>query len=681
MRIKHIRLENIRSFTNDELAFPEGTILLCGDIGAGKSTILLGVEFALFGILRGTMNGTSLLRNGEHEGSVTLTFAIGQKEITIKRTLKRQKDTVQQGNGYIVVDDVKTEGTSTELKARVLELLGYPQDLLSKSKNLIYRFTVFTPQEEMKQILVEDSESRVDTLRKAFGIDKYHRIRENIVIYARKLKEDAKVLEGKMSDLHVKEEQCQQLMEEIEKRKKELDLDGLQKQREVVNAEREKLLAAEKELKVIQAQQNARKILDEKILNEVKQRKQKAEHIGRLTGEIAKLKDEVSEIPDRKELQEQIDGLQKQARALDREIAEHNRTMGGLGSTQAEAEKIKQKIAELTQCPFCEQEVGPGHKEKIRLREDEKLTRAQKQQQELQQSIRSKQEQKAELDLRCDRLNKQLQQIQLLTYKKKNYEEKVAEKARLQAEFQKAKETIADLNRQKMQYKVENPEDIEKAHQQMRNRFEAEQKKLSEMEKHQESIKGQLQVNEKNLERLQKEILEKKQAKQQQRKIRERIQWLEEYFTPLMRTIELNVMRTIQREFNEYFKRWFSMLIEDELLSARLDEEFTPILEQNGYETSVVNLSGGEKTSCALAYRLALNKVINDVVESIKTKDLIILDEPTDGFSSEQLDRVRDVLDTLDMQQVILVSHESKIEGFVDTAVHVKKQNHVSQIE
>ena len=67
------------------------------------------------------------------------------------------------------------------------------------------------------------------------------------------------------------------------------------------------------------------------------------------------------------------------------------------------------------------------------------------------------------------------------------------------------------------------------------------------------------------------------------------------------------------------------MLMEDENIDVRVDEEFTPVIIQNNYETDITNLSGGEKTSVALAYRLALNKVINDLINNIKTKDLIIL--------------------------------------------------------
>ena len=44
-------------------------VLISGDIGTGKSTILLSIDFALFGIRRGELPGNSLLRNGESQGS------------------------------------------------------------------------------------------------------------------------------------------------------------------------------------------------------------------------------------------------------------------------------------------------------------------------------------------------------------------------------------------------------------------------------------------------------------------------------------------------------------------------------------------------------------------------------------------------------------------------------------
>jgi len=122
------------------------------------------------------------------------------------------------------------------------------------------------------------------------------------------------------------------------------------------------------------------------------------------------------------------------------------------------------------------------------------------------------------------------------------------------------------------------------------------------------------------------------------------------------------------------------MLVSDSF-NAKLSDDFTPIIEQQDYEIDYAYLSGGERTAVALAYRLALNQVINSLISKIKTKDIVILDEPTDGFSEQQLDKMRDVLQELNVKQLIMVSHEQKIEGFVENVIKFKKENGVSQQE
>ena len=154
--------------------------------------------------------------------------------------------------------------------------------------------------------------------------------------------------------------------------------------------------------------------------------------------------------------------------------------------------------------------------------------------------------------------------------------------------------------------------------------------------------------------------------------------WLEKFFVNLMTMMEKQIMMSIYHEFNELLKEWFSILIED--IDIKLNQEFSPILIQNGYETDINNLSGGEKTSVALAYRLALNKVINNMIKTIKSKDFIILDEPTDGFSTDMLDKVRDILEQMDMKQVIIVSHEPKLESMVENVIRISKDDHVSSV-
>src|SRR4030042_3110070 len=137
-------------------------------------------------------------------------------------------------------------------------------------------------------------------------------------------------------------------------------------------------------------------------------------------------------------------------------------------------------------------------------------------------------------------------------------------------------------------------------------------------------------------------------------------------------------MIKLKTEFSKLFAEWFYTLVSDDSFIVRLGDDFTPIIEHQDYEIDYAYLSGGERTAIALAYRLALNQVINSFLSKIKTKDLVILDEPTDGFSEQQLDKMRGVLEQLNVAQLIIVSHEQKIEGFVQNVIHLKKENGLS---
>jgi len=73
-------------------------------------------------------------------------------------------------------------------------------------------------------------------------------------------------------------------------------------------------------------------------------------------------------------------------------------------------------------------------------------------------------------------------------------------------------------------------------------------------------------------------------------------------------------------------------------------------------------------------------KIVEKIETGKKAKVLLILDEPTDGFSSEQLDKIRELLEQIRIKQIILVSHEPKLESYVDNIIRVHKEEHVSRI-
>ena len=175
------------------------------------------------------------------------------------------------------------------------------------------------------------------------------------------------------------------------------------------------------------------------------------------------------------------------------------------------------------------------------------------------------------------------------------------------------------------------------------------------------------------------EIHRREDALFRSRRLREREIWLTDYFVPTVKLIEKSVLATINLEFDSMFKRWFSMLVSDTDKEVSVDEDFTPVVSQGGYEQDVRYLSGGERTSVALAYRLALNMLAQRVSVGMKS-NLLILDEPTEGFSKDQLGNVREVLDEVGCPQMIIVSHDKELESFADQIFRIDKTGSESTV-
>jgi len=204
MLIKSIKIKNIRSYKEGEIVFPEGSTLLMGDIGSGKTSVLLAIEFALFG-LQPSQKGNSILRNNESEAEVNLELMVGEDKVIIERGLKKSGKSVSQTDCAITINNDRFEGSVTEIKNKILALLNYPQEFAKKTNDL-YKFTVYTPQEEMKQIIQESNDTRLNTLRHVFGIDKYKRIEENIDVLTTKLRQEIKLKEGEIGNIEVKKQ-------------------------------------------------------------------------------------------------------------------------------------------------------------------------------------------------------------------------------------------------------------------------------------------------------------------------------------------------------------------------------------------------------------------------------------------------------------------------------------------
>lgn len=685
MRLKRLKLRNIRSYLNQEINFPQGSVLLAGDIGTGKSTVLLAIEFALFGIKAGELPGNALLRHGKKEGSVELTFSLGKKEVLVKRFLKKTKNGVSQDAGYLVVDGIKKDATPKELRSLVFELLGYPKELVSKSKDLIYRYTVYTPQDLMKDILHEHPEERLDTLRRVFNMDKYKRVRENSKIILAHLREEKKELEGLSHNLAERKKEHAQIGDQrkiLEEKLKKLQPELILLQ-EAVAQRALNLEKQEKKMKTYHDRVRELKVVEARFLSILEQRKQNTLRGERLQQEIDQLQKEVSgkaeAIKDFSPLIKEKSTFLVQSEQALRSL---HQQIHAAQTKKELSEDTKKKVLQLQDCPLCKQQVSHTHKESITQEEDKKvdqflltITEARKKEKLLSHNMESTKKE-------VEELRQKQHEADLINLKLKNLDDRKEEQKRLCQGQDDMKKEIGALNikKKELHESITSYEGVEKEYQVLREKLEKARQEERTIAIETASVKKEVEGLDTLQATFERDIHQKEQAAGTLKKVGEAQQWLQDYFTKLMFTIEKHVMVQINKEFNELFKNWFSILMEDETINVRLDDEFSPILEQNGYETFIRNLSGGEKTSVALSYRLALNKVVNDIIGEIKTKDLLVLDEPTDGFSTEQLDKIREVLDLVNVSQVIVVSHEAKIESFVDHVLRVGKQDHASTV-
>jgi len=681
MKLKKIELNNIRSYEKEEVEFSDGTTLLAGDIGSGKTSVLLGIEFALFGLQPG-QKGTSLLRKGADYGGVKLNFEVKGKEIEIERTLKKNK-TVSQDYCAITIDGEKQEVSVTELKNKVLEILNYPKEF-SKKQNLLYKFTVYTPQEEMKEIIVQDSKSRINTLRHVFGIDKYKRILENTSIILSKIREEKRHKEGQVSNLEEDKQDLKNKEKQLEEKRE--NLKGYEKTLEEKSEVRKKAEQDKEEVnkKIEEKNKLNQEIEKTRIMISNKQEKvaDNKRTIRQLEGQINELKTIEFDESKISKNQEEISQLKQSKKQLEDRKLEISSRVSSLNMKNDENNKVKEKLKHIEVCPTCLQNVNWDYKNNVLKKMDENILQNNKEMEKLKKERENTVKQIEKIEQDISRLEKEVQDLNLLKMKLQNLEEKENRKKEVEGNNESLNKDIEMLNKH-----IESLKSSILEYQKYDNLFEEKQKALKQAQDEEKSaeikvaeIKREIELYKQQIEDIKKRIEKTEEIKKQLNHLNNLLNWVSANFVSLISSTERNVMTKLKKEFSRLFAAWFSMLV-PEGFNVRLDDEFTPIIEHQDYEIEYNYLSGGERTAVALAYRLALNQVINSLLSKIKTNDMVILDEPTDGFSETQLDKMRNVLEQLSVNQLIIVSHEQKIESFVDNVIRFKKENGVSYKE
>ena len=682
MLLRTLKLRNIRTYEEGEISFPTGAILFEGGIGSGKSTLLLAIEFALFGL--GNEKGTTLLSLGRNEGSVELVLEARGKEVRIHRSLVRTKRGAGVNQGALVPGGVKQDDcwiehegrrssySPKEMKEAVLKILNYNEPMDPKAKSVIFRYAVYTPQEEMKEILAQAPEERLQTIRKALRLEEYKVARDNAQAVAKELGQRARFLmegakrlpeiERALKDLEGKVPALQQEIEEIaeaimdnevEVKGHKAEREGLRKRLEALSGEARKLAELSSSLGDTE------------------------ERINSLGSSISSNKKKVGEL--RQRISEITTSLKKPEMTLEeaeRRLTEARDKLAGFMETLGTASYEFRNYSSLVEkkvCPTCNQRVDT---------------------EEFRSKLETARGELAKINTEKARLEKEVKALEASRQTAVKYETESGSITGLEDRLYDTEEQIhkdeeelkkAEALRKDLERKVKESQAAAKDYEGVKREFDENEGLIEELEGKGKDLESRKARREGDMRNVQTQMDTLKQAKDEieaQRakadSLTDYANWLKEYFAVALERIELSILTAANREFDEEFSRWFSFMVEDPTKSVRVDEDFTPMVTQDAYEQEVSNLSGGERTALALAYRLALNKTVQR--RAGVDSGLLILDEPTDGFSKDQIGRIGDLLRELNLVQAIIVSHERELEGAVDHIFRVQKEDGKSKV-
>jgi exonuclease SbcC len=672
MLVRRIALRNIRSYNDGEetaLEFPDGVVLLEGDIGSGKSTLLYALEFALFGF--SDMKGGHLLSETADDGRVSVTFQAGGQEYTVQRRLRRKGGDVIQEDCHFKSKTESVRLSPSDMKERVVSLLGFNEPTHPRAESLVYRYAIFTPQERMKDIVTQDSEARLHVIRRVLGAQTYQAAAENSTLVEKKVGRQGYGLRKASEDLEDKKQTLKELAKGV--KTLESEIPGLESTA-AGTAETVRSLETQwgklQEERVALDKVTARIPLLERSARDAKRKAEEAEQ------DIQDLQARLD-----RELLPAIAAFEAMTppshslTAVEVRLSSARDAASQLMASKEAAEVEHLRVSDLASrgvCPVCGQSLPAD------LRHRSEHTKAEVVRLEVELS-------KAQATLEA--ISKEAASTHEWVDARKSNDKDLKEKQRAVRELERARKTLEDANGRIADDLAELKEAQAKA-ESMRGvteRLEAVQTRLRDARRSDKRAGEDLQSALTHMadltqerDRLQIEVAKKETQSKEARRLGSYQTWLSDFFRPSVESIERQTLILAAARFNRHFQRFFSALVDEAEMVVRVREDFTPVFEREGFEQEFEALSGGERTSLALAYRFALNTVVGE--DTLGPAELVILDEPTDGFSREQVYRMRGLLEALGSKQVILVSHERELESMADHVFKVEKRNGTSNI-
>src|SRR4051812_39676024 len=185
-----------------------GLFLLTGPTGAGKSSILDAICFALYGVLPGVREVRAV--RSDHAAptahpSVELELTLGERRYRVRRTpewqrpKKRGEGTTRE-NASATLVELTGDDDERLVSARIAEV-GHELSLLLGMTSEQFMQVVLLPQGEFQTFLRATSDQRQAVLQRLFRTERFATIEDWVQRRSRELNASAERLEGEVNRL------------------------------------------------------------------------------------------------------------------------------------------------------------------------------------------------------------------------------------------------------------------------------------------------------------------------------------------------------------------------------------------------------------------------------------------------------------------------------------------------
>jgi len=679
MKIELVRLENIRSHEKSTVPFTKGFNCLVGGVGCGKSSILYAIDFALFGDPIGR-SFEYLLREGADAGKVIVQFVQNGKSYRISRGLKRRGKSIGQDPEALklfedetVVASLKGDAVAEQFKA----ITGLDKEL--------FREIIWVKQERLKELLDSAPRERQRRLDELFGLSDYEAAWSNIAGYQKeyegerkayekdpdvvgmdkingdynKTVEEFSLLEIEIGDTTSKLGSAKKTLEDAD-----LSLKKLEEVKSLVEELKRKeaqALASFTNLRSSSGSLADRIKAKETTIGNFKQRLSSYEK------QVESCCTELKQIGISPELP--IDTLRQYLATFDNQISSLKGAQEAAIRGVRENQKRSSQLTTENRCPLCLQPLTDQYKNGLMQRILEENSQGQKETGQLQHEIEELQQLKAKansafssleaLSPRVDDLKTRVdEESQALADLSKELDEKQKLIAETQLQLETVRGEINGFDASGLEMAKTHRDEVFRQYYILLSELQTRENRKKDLVKRLDEIRERIDQAQRKIERMQKIV-----------RMAEIISGIRDAY----RGIQPKLRSEFVKVLRNFVQQVLDNLVggEGQLLNVLIDETYTPyVVSESGVEREVTNLSGGERTLLAFAYRLGLGQLIMQS-RTGHGLSMLMLDEPTESLGREDgsIDRLAEAISRFKaVEQIIAVTHS---EAFAEKAEHV----------